>query len=71
MFDKPTEFFRVPILYYATTHSMLLHFLYLISLPIFPAKSHKIIFSPWYHPVPGGLIFLIAAGSIGHARLER
>ena len=43
--------YYVPILYYATTHSMLLHFLYLISLRILPAKSHKIILSAWYHPV--------------------
>ena len=43
--------YYVPILYYATTHSMLLHFLYLISLRIFPAKSHKIILSVWYYPV--------------------
>ena len=43
--------YYVPILYYATTHSMLLHFLYLISLRIFPAKSRKIILSVWYYPV--------------------
>ena len=43
--------YYVPILYYATTHSMLLHFLYLFSLRIFPAKSHKILLSTWYHPV--------------------
>ena len=48
MFQPP---YYVPILYYATTHSMLLHFLYLISLRIIPAKSHKIILSAWYHPV--------------------
>ena len=43
--------YYVPILYYAATHSMLLHFLYLISLRILSAKSHKIILSAWYHPV--------------------
>lgn len=43
--------YYVSILYYATTHSMLLHFLYLFSLRIFPTKSHKIILSTWYHPI--------------------
>lgn len=43
--------YYAPILYYTTTHSMLLHFPYLISLRIFLTKSHK--FNPYasYHSV--------------------
>lgn len=41
--------YYVLILYYATTPSMLLHFLYLISLRIFELKSHKFHSSTSYH----------------------